>query len=231
MGQRVPAWRCVLITFGIWPIKSLSPSKAGDFGRVVGVRHQVPPAVATGSVLVERVLDVAVLAGFALVGGLYFGDVRIAGVAAAAVLAGISLFVVARLKLKVPGGEKIQGLVTELLDSVDTFRSHPGDFLLVLLLTAGNWLACVLLIRLLFSGVGAEVPLGFTAAAFPIAVFVGLLPITLGGMGTRDSALVVLFAGFAAGPQALAVGLLYSAFTYWFLSILGIPFTKTALDL
>ena len=84
--------------------------------------------------------------------------------------------------------------------------------------------------KLLFDGVGVGVPLGFTAAALPVAIFVGLLPITCGGMGTRDSAIAVLFAEFATAPQALAVALLYSFFGYWLLAVVGIPFVKKAID-
>jgi len=53
----------------------------------------------------------------------------------------------------------------------------------------------------------------------PIAIFVGLLPITLAGIGTRDGALVALIA-----PHAVAalVGL-FSTLRYVVMALLGVP--------
>jgi hypothetical protein len=85
--------------------------------------------------------------------------------------------------------------------------------------------------KLLFGGVGAVVPLGFTVAALPVVLFVGLLPITFAGMGTRDSAMLVMFFAYATQAQILAVGLLYTFFGYWLLALVGFPFVKKALQL
>jgi hypothetical protein len=88
-----------------------------------------------------------------------------------------------------------------------------------LLLTALNWFASMVQTKLLFGGVGAVVPLGFTVAALPVVLFVGLLPITFAGMGTRDSAMLVMFFAYATQAQILAVGLLYTFFGYWLLAL------------
>jgi glycosyltransferase 2 family protein len=74
--------------------------------------------------------------------------------------------------------------------------------------------------------VDANVPLLYTFAALPPALFAGLMPFTLGGMGTRDSVIMLLFEGYATTAQSLTVGILYSFFGRWLLSILGIPFLQ-----
>ena len=43
-------------------------------------------------------------------------------------------------------------------------------------------------------------------------------------MGTRDLAFINLFAEYAKEVDLLSVGILFSTFRYWFLSLLGIPF-------
>ena len=58
---------------------------------------------------------------------------------------------------------------------------------------------------------------------------VAMLPVTLGGLGTREAALVALLAGQVAAPDALAAGLLYSLFTYVLLGAFGLLFTRRAL--
>jgi hypothetical protein len=48
-------------------------------------------------------------------------------------------------------------------------------------------------------------------------------------MGTRDSAIIVLFHPYAAADVSLGVGILYSLFGYWLPSLIGLPFLQRAL--
>lgn len=230
MGFDISIARCLLIIVGNWPLSSVSPSRTGDLLKAIGLRREIGPVVVAGSVLTERALDLLLLAVFALIGGLFFGDLRITAVAVAVTLGVLGAAMVARLEIELPVGQKLRSKLNELLHSIRALGTQPVTLAAILLLTAANWFASIVQTKLLFDGVGASVSLGFTAAALPIAIFVGLLPITFGGMGTRDSAMVVLFGGFATASQALAVGLVYSFFGYWLLAIIGIPLVKKALD-
>ncbi|MDA2912305.1 hypothetical protein MYX04_15405, partial [Nitrospiraceae bacterium AH_259_D15_M11_P09] len=62
-------------------------------------------------------------------------------------------------------GERFQERLRQLLRSLRILRSWPGALVAVLILTVANWLASILQTKLLFDGVGAGVPLDFTAAA------------------------------------------------------------------
>jgi hypothetical protein len=55
---------------------------------------------------------------------------------------------------------------------------------------------------------GVEVGVQETIARVPPAIFAGLLPITLWGVGTRDAALVHLFADLAPASTMAVVGML-----------------------
>jgi hypothetical protein len=57
----------------------------------------------------------------------------------------------------------------------------------------------------------------------PIAIFAGLLPVTVAGIGTRDAALLALFSGMEQSSLIMAVGAL-SSLRYFVPSLLGIPF-------
>ena len=184
-----------------------------------------------GSVIAERVLDLALLSLFALIGGIVFHDLWIVGIASGVILARAAAVCIVLLEVKLPGGEKVQLKVHELLMALRSLGTSPGLLGGILLLTALNWFASMVQTKLLFDGVGAVVTLGFTVAALPVALFVGLLPITFAGMGTRDSAMLVMFAAYATQAQILAVGLLYTFFGYWLLALVGIPFAKKALHL
>jgi len=230
-GHAVPLRRCLLIILGIWPLTAISPSKIGDLLKAVSLRRDLDMALVVGSVLTERVLDVLVLAVFALVGGVALGESSIVAIAALVVSAVCILLVLSRFHAALPIGEQLQTKLRTVLSSLRALHHRPVAFALILLLTGANWFASIVQTALLFGGVGAAVPFGFTTAALPIAIFAGLLPITFAGMGTRDLALVTLFAPFASSSQALAVGLLYSFFGHWLLAVLGLPFVRRALTL
>jgi glycosyltransferase 2 family protein len=75
--------------------------------------------------------------------------------------------------------------------------------------------------------VGAEVSVFDTLTLWPVAILVGVLPATLGGMGTRDAAFLYLLRSrgtHATGAAILAATLAYSVVSMWSFAILGLPF-------
>ena len=124
---------------------------------------------------------------------------------------------------------RLREKLERLLRVLGALRARPALAAGVLLLTAVNWLASIIQTHLLLLAVGAPVSFLLTATVLPIAIFVGLVPVTIGGMGTRDAALVSLLASAATPAQALSVGLLYSFFGYWLPALLGLPFFRSAL--
>lgn len=229
LGHHVPVTRCLKIILGTSPISAIAPSKAGDLLKALSLRGEIGILEVGGTVLAERALDVLVLAALALVGGIIIGNVlvtRLAGAIIGAGIAGLLLlpFLVASIR-KPKWRERLERLIRVF----HALRAQPSKAIAVLALTVLNWLASIAQTHVLLLAVGAHPPLWLTVAVLPIAIFIGLIPITIGGMGTRDAALVTLLASAATAPQALSVGLLYSFFGYWLLAVLGLPFMKSAL--
>ncbi len=231
MGHRERFTRCLVIIAGVWPISAVSPSKAGDILKVYSLRKSADTMTIAGSVIAERAFDIIVLAGFALSGGIFFRNVYIISVSAAVFLAVIIGVLLIHVDFPFPGKKKFQAKLTQLLDSLRKIGRNRRLLVPILLLTILNWFGSIVQTKVLFDGVGADVTLGFTSAAMPVAIFAGLLPITIAGMGTRDAAIVSLFSGFASSHEALAVALLYSFFGYWLMSIIGLPFIRKALKI
>lgn len=229
IGHDISLSRATVMIVGIWPLTAVSPAKAGDLLKAYSLRREMDPVIVAGSVMTERVLDVLVLAAFALTGGIYFQDYRIISGAAIVLIAMLAGFALVRLNVALPIGPGIQDRLGDLFHSLAVLSKKPRLTILVILFTTANWFASILQTQLLFRAVGADVPLGFTAAAQPVAIFVGLLPVSIGGMGTRETAMVILFAAYASASQALAAGLLYSFFGYWLLAVLGLPLIRRAL--
>lgn len=231
IGHHVPVTRCLKIILGTSPISAIAPSKAGDLLKALSLRGEISLLEVGGTVLAERAVDVIVLAGFALVGGVMVGNALVTRLAAAII--GIGILGLLLLPLFVASIKKptLREKLERLIRVLHALRAQPSKALAIILFTVLNWLASIIQTHLLLLAVGAHPPFWLTAAALPIAIFIGLIPMTIGGMGTRDAALVTLLASAATAPQALSVGLLYSFFGYWLLAILGLPFLKSALFL
>ncbi len=231
LGHALALRRCLVVLLGIYPVNIVSPSGAGDLLRIVALRGQIPGMAVTGSLLVERSLDLLVLGLFALVGGLVLGrpEIIVAAVAVSgAVTSGLALSLLAdRLPVRGALARKLE----ELAGALRHFSTRPWVLITAAGLTLCHWILALTLVTLMFWGIGANVSPVFVMAAMPVAILVGLIPVTLGGMGTRDAAVVVLFASTAEPSQALAAGLLYTFFVYWVLGFAGLPFITRSLGL
>lgn len=78
----------------------------------------------------------------------------------------------------------------------------------LLTLSLALWTLHLVQIDLMLKAAGVFVPWSTALARAPLALFAGLVPISFCGIGTRDAALVVLFADVASAPTMAAVGLL-----------------------
>lgn len=230
MGNYVSIKRCILIILGIWPLSSISPSKSGDLLKAFSLRKEISAMKVAGTVITERILDLVMLSLFAFVGGLLLDQKLITFISGGIILLIISIVCLSRFSHMFSINESVKDKLSDLLHSLTLLTQKPFLLCLILLLTALNWFASIIQTKILFDSVGASVTLGFTTTALPIAIFAGLLPITFGGMGTRDSAIVLLFSSFSTTSQSLSVAILYSFFGYWLLAVFGIPFIRKALN-
>jgi len=80
-----------------------------------------------------------------------------------------------------------------------------------------------LIVASLIQAFGGGVSWGHAFAIYPVAVLAGLVPLTVSGIGTRDAAFVFLLSGLLAAEEATFVGLGYTLFAYWILSLVSLP--------
>ncbi|MBD3162854.1 MAG: hypothetical protein GF346_10680, partial [Candidatus Eisenbacteria bacterium] len=228
LGQPLTLGEAFTFIMACWPLTTFTPSKGGDLARAWFLRGRSPVSLVLGSVLAERLIDVLVLLGFCLAGSLWFGWDLLAGASGgllAAGLAGTAILLAVRL----PIPEKFRPKVERLLLALRVILARPGLLAFVLVVTIANWMASVVQTWLFYRALGAAAPFGSVLAALPAAIFVGLIPVTLMGMGTRDAALIRLLAPVAPAPVSLGAGLLYSLCGYWLPGVAGIPFLRHAL--
>jgi uncharacterized membrane protein YbhN (UPF0104 family) len=228
LGTRLGFWESFKIVMAAWPLGTLTPAKSGDLIKVFFLRRVLQYSVTTGVILAERLLDVFVLCLYAILFGVgvrLWASVWVGG----SILAGLLfLFLLVELQLTKFLPQKLQEPAVNLFLASRKIYSNPAVLLGCLLITALNWLLSLLQTWIAYRALQVAVPFDYLSAALPLAIFIGLLPITLSGMGTRDTAVIALFENYAAYETNLAVGILYSIYGYWLLTLLGLPFMRAA---
>lgn len=100
---------------------------------------------------------------------------------------------------------------------------------LVWLVSLALWLGHLVQIWMFARALGPSVPLGGSMAAAALAILVGLLPFTMAGIGTRDAALVFLYAAWLSPASGAALGVL-ATMRYVIPAIAGLPFMRDYWD-
>src|SRR5580692_4828837 len=193
----------------------------GDVIRLaVGLRRSPRPAAVLAGNVVDRFLDVSAQAGLVALGlALLPGSLpeSLRSIATRALLAAIAIGAVLILAVFFLRGIFLRGRsfrfrrrLARLRHALRSVSARPH------ILFAG-WLAgtaiqstFLLLTAWLASACGLQLPLRVWLFAWPLAKLAAVLPLTQGGIGVREAALVALLAPFgAAGTLVLASGLVW----------------------
>jgi hypothetical protein len=230
LGRHLSLSEANSMVLACFTLSTFTPSKGGDIGRAWFLRGRVPMSTVLGSVFAERLLDVFTLLGFCFVGSLCF-HWRTLYVLSGALLLGGAIVVAGLLLVRFPFPEKIRPRVERGLEALRVLLRRPALLAVVLIYTLLNWVASMAQAWFFYRSLGAtSMPFGRVSAALPVAIFIGLLPITIAGMGTRDAALIRLLAGQASAPISLGVGMLYSICGYWIPGLVGLPFLRWSMS-
>jgi glycosyltransferase 2 family protein len=120
--------------------------------------------------------------------------------------------------------DKLAGVLSEWDGLIRWFWASPARALAMLAGSLLLWAGHMVQIWLFASAIG-DVPLGLTMAFAVIAILAGLLPFTFAGVGTRDAALVVLFAPYLGAGGAALLGLC-ATLRYLIPALAGLPFVS-----
>jgi glycosyltransferase 2 family protein len=227
--------RCFLAATSL---NSVVPSKLGDLGKAWFIhRKQVTDLPrATNSVILEKLLDLSGLCVVFVASTAVWGrwdslTVPITGFAAAVFCGAAAYLLVHRpwnpmrgvLTRVASRWEPAMAISEDAPAFTEHLGRHPARLGGILLSSVGLWILHMVQIYFFFLALNADVTFGQVAALAPVAILVGLLPITVGGMGTRDAALIALFLPWVEPSIMAGVGLLVSA-RYWIPALFGVFF-------
>lgn len=224
MSYSFPYWKCFAIVMGAASLASITPSKSGDLVKAYYLKKKVPITKTVGTVLIERVLDVLILVLLCFIGLSFYYRERYFMLVAFFLIGIVIFFIVVKKEIKLPVKESWNKKIQNIFLSTRQLTKNKKTFFLVFFLTIILWISAIFQSVIFFYAIGINIPLLFAMANIPIAIFIGQIPVTLGGMGTRDSAIIILFSNYGSNPELLSVGILFSLFRYWLLSLMGTPF-------
>ena len=186
----------------------------GDVVRLaVGLRKSPNPAAVLAGNIADRFLDVAAQAGLVVLGLILLPGslppVLRAKAVGYLVLLGLVTYYFYRMAIA-RGSWSLRRRLARLRQALRAVKSRPLN--LVAGWMAGTLVQFTLLVlaALLAMSCGLTLPLRVWLFAWPLAKLAAVLPLTQGGMGVREAALVALLAPFGApGALVLAAGLVW----------------------
>jgi uncharacterized protein (TIRG00374 family) len=111
----------------------------------------------------------------------------------------------------------IEGLADRLVDERDLIRRVLGaGWWQALIFSAGNWLLDLTALLIALAAVGAQPRASVVLLAYVVAAFLGMIPLTPGGLGFVEAGLVGTLSLAGIGTdQALLATLVYRLAAYW----------------
>jgi hypothetical protein len=237
MGVRLGLPRALSVILSVWVFALLTPSRAADLLRAVAIRDLLPVSAGSSSVVAEKLVDVQSLCVLGGLGALSVGLWEVAAASGAALLglwgAAWALLVGRERLAGLPLLRRRPGLVDRLARAFVALRASPRHYLGLSALSLASWCVNTGMLMILLGAFGAEVGWGWVFALWPASIVVGMLPLTVAGMGTRDAtflSLLGLTSSQAIDPApVLAATLAYALVGTWFPAVLGAPFTFAAM--
>jgi uncharacterized protein (TIRG00374 family) len=231
MGYELSYVRALEVVLATWPLAMVTPSRASDLLRPLAVQSTVPLAAGTGSVLAEKAIDLVLLMLLGAVGAAlqrlwaWAGVMAVMSVVEATV---ISVIVIERSFIERLGPLRSRReAVEQLLGALAALWRAPHLLVAQIASSLGIRFLTIAIAATLLLSVDAQVPLFDTVTLWPTAALVGLAPVTLGGVGTRDAAFIELLAArgiHVEAAQVLAATVGYSAIAIGLFAIVGLPF-------
>jgi uncharacterized protein (TIRG00374 family) len=218
------------------------PSKAGDLAKAYFMRDRghLSGSLALSLVVFEKTCDMLSLLLWCLLGlWLYPRKDSFFWIMTGVILGGLllglwlvgsahfaNLFFAAGIhyapeKLKL----RFKQLQVSWAEMHDYFWRDRSQLLRVSGLSIFIWLLHLLQIWFFILALNAWVPFIRNLALSPLAILAGLLPLTFAGVGTRDAALVFLYAPYFSAATGAALGLLCTS-RYFLPAIGGVPFLE-----
>jgi len=233
----ISLWKSATLILASSTLNVILPSKVGDFAKALFLKRSDGLELSKGFSLtfIEKILDVAGLCVVLLVGAIFIPNgnsiVRLSIVFSFCIIT-LTIFMFSydmrRLKLnwlasKIGVEKRLNAFLDEWQQSVSAQRRDKERFIMILSFTIFLWFLHIGQIYLFFLSLNSAVSPMVVLTYVPLSIFVGLIPISFGGIGTRDAALIYLVSPYESSSVMAGIGILCS-FRYFVPALFGLPF-------
>ena len=214
---------CIRVVFCGAALNLFLPARGGDFAKIgyLGPRGQNSFVTLSGLVIMERVLDVLALSIIGLLASLLLSDAIIAsfciGCGFLAVFGIFSLPKLASIPIVKKKCHNLQAVASKV-------RGQKSKLCGCLIVCCFSWLTNTIIVGFLLKAFDDSMSFIHSLAVTPPSIVIGILPVSLWGIGTRDVALNYFLAGSVSVENVISAGFLYTVLVYWLLGLLGTPF-------
>lgn len=193
-----------------WAAGMFAPGKLGEFSAIYFLKKEgVPLGAATAASILDKLITISTLIVIAAIGLLTYIDtvtaIKVTATAAVAVAAAVMLIIAPQSRLL------IRKFILRKYESrfagfSEYFFGYIKEKKLLLLYNYGLALlwtyASAVMIWLGLLSVGIKAPVTTILLINSASIIVSIIPVTVGGLGARETAAVLLFekAGYAAAP-------------------------------
>ncbi len=222
-------------------LNSVTPSKMGDLTKAYFLKKENLTGLKRGfdTVFLEKLLDLSSLCFLFLLGVSMLHRMNhkllyLLVVVSSSVVIFTAMFITLEqkfnplnyfLKLVLKPFPGLFKLVEDTQMYISGLKKNRARLFTILFISVALWALHLIQIYFFFRTLGAGVNLVEIFGLVPAAILIGLIPITLGGMGTRDAALIYLFSSRFGYDTMAGIGLLVST-RYWVPSLVGLPFLR-----
>ena len=245
LGCDISLKEAILIKVGTIPIKNLLPAKSGEVLRAVYLKRRYDFSYIKGgsSIFFGMGLSFIALIFFILLTGFFYNeDIKEQYYYGLPMLGGLIVGAILLRKGVLPETThswlaKTNGRIAAAIRDI-TAVSHEKRYKRRMVALFGYTVAFegakVINYMLLFAACGITIPPKAALFFIPMIIMISSLPITVFGLGTRESAIVAFFANFAQPAQLLSAGIAISCVDSIVPLILGLclvrPFLARLMD-
>ncbi len=220
-GRELGSGDALRLILGASSLNTVLPSKGGDLIKGMFIKRYTGRSVNEGLAIVvlERVSDLMALVVIMIAGLIMLGNYATQGLFAWAIglallAGGIFYFFMHLYNFDEDGVIRHLRRIPKIGALYDASRTlvrqkvYEGGIARIFAYSLGSWLIQLFQFFCFFYALGFEGPVMAIIGLVPAAIVIGLLPLTVAGFGTRDLALIVLFAPWAPAEMMAGIAIL-----------------------
>ena len=230
-GHALKLRKLLAVLLTVWPFILIAPARINDLLRALKLRREVPPSTCLGSVVAERFIDVQTLCVLGMIGCAWLGIWQWLAVLFGLWLAAWTVVIAAVINIdrlvSLPLLNRLEDKLRAFLDAFAALRKKPRHLTALVGVSTLVWLGSMANLAILLWIFDAAISANIILALWPLALFAGMIPMTVGGMGARDGAFLglVVWATDWSGTESavLAATFGYGLVLVILPGIIGIP--------